>query len=56
MPTREKPVRRLIEIFARWIVPKLPDAKLTWVGDGPDHDAFQADARRRSARPVQSLA
>jgi hypothetical protein len=25
-------------------------------GDGPDLDAFQADARRLSARPVQWLA
>jgi hypothetical protein len=29
---------------------------LTWLGDGPDLDAFQADARQLSARPVQWLA
>jgi 1,2-diacylglycerol 3-alpha-glucosyltransferase len=44
--TREKGVRRLIEIFARWIAPNAPDATLTLVGDGPDHDAFKADAVR----------
>ena len=44
--TREKGVRRLIEIFARWIAPNAPDASLTLVGDGPDHDAFKADAQR----------
>ncbi len=44
--TREKGVTRLLEIFARWIAPEAPDATLTLVGDGPDHDAFRADAER----------
>ena len=44
--TREKGVRRLIEIFARWIAPNAPESTLTLVGDGPDHDAFKADALR----------
>jgi len=39
--TREKGVRRLIEIFARWIAPAVPEATLTLIGDGPDHDAFR---------------
>ena len=43
---REKELKRLIEIFARYILPNLPHASLTLVGDGPDHDAFQAEARR----------
>lgn len=44
--TREKGVKRLIEIFARYIAPNVPDATLTLVGDGPDHDSFHDDARR----------
>lgn len=40
--TREKNVARLIETFAKHIYPKVPDATLTLVGDGPDHDAFRA--------------
>jgi glycosyltransferase involved in cell wall biosynthesis len=44
--TREKGVTRLIELFARWIATEAPDATLTLVGDGPDHDAFRADAQR----------
>ena len=43
--TREKEIERLLEIFARWIAPAVPDATLTLVGDGPDHDAFRAKAR-----------
>lgn len=38
--TREKEVARLLELFARLIVPAMPDATLTLVGDGPDYDAF----------------
>lgn len=42
--TREKSVNRLLEIFAELIAPAVPDATLTLVGDGPDHDAFRARA------------
>lgn len=42
--TREKGVVRLLEIFARLIAPAVPDATLTLIGDGPDHDAFRATA------------
>jgi len=38
--TREKEVARLLELFARLIVPAMPDATLTLVGDGPDYDTF----------------
>lgn len=44
--TREKGLRRLLEIFAQSIVPALPDATLTLVGDGPDHEEFQTIAAR----------
>ncbi len=37
---REKNVQRLLEIFARHVRPRRPDASLTLVGDGPDHDVF----------------
>ena len=40
--TREKNVARLIETFASHIYPKVPEATLTLVGDGPDHDSFRA--------------
>ncbi len=43
--TREKAVERLIEIFARWVAPAMPDATLTLVGDGPDHDLFKSLAK-----------
>ncbi len=43
--TREKEVERLLEIFARWIAPSVPDATLTLVGDGPDHETFKDKAR-----------
>jgi glycosyltransferase involved in cell wall biosynthesis len=43
--TREKNVARLLEVFARWIAPAVPEATLTLVGDGPDHDAFRELAR-----------
>lgn len=39
--TREKAVERLLRVFARWVAPAHPDATLTLVGDGPDHDLFQ---------------
>ncbi|HET9929327.1 MAG TPA: glycosyltransferase [Polyangiaceae bacterium] len=44
--TREKEVERLIRTFAERIAPNCPEASLTLVGDGPDHDAFVALARR----------
>ncbi len=43
--TQEKAVERLLRIFARWVVPACPDASLTLVGDGPDHDLFKQTAR-----------
>lgn len=43
---REKGITRLLEIFAHYVLPNAPNASLTLVGDGPDHDSFQADARR----------
>jgi 1,2-diacylglycerol 3-alpha-glucosyltransferase len=42
--TREKSVSRLLKIFAELIAPAMPDATLTLVGDGPDHDVFRAEA------------
>jgi glycosyltransferase involved in cell wall biosynthesis len=39
--TREKEVERLLRIFARWVAPSVPEATLTLVGDGPDHDLFK---------------
>lgn len=42
--TREKSVSRLMRIFAELIAPAVPDATLTLVGDGPDHDVFRAEA------------
>lgn len=42
--TREKSVSRMLEIFARHVVREVPDATLTLVGDGPDHDLFRAEA------------
>lgn len=44
---REKGVRRLIDLFARWIAPASPRATLTLVGDGPDHDTFRAYAAEK---------
>jgi 1,2-diacylglycerol 3-alpha-glucosyltransferase len=43
--TREKNVTRLLELFARWIAPALPEVTLTLVGDGPDHESFRQIAR-----------
>jgi glycosyltransferase involved in cell wall biosynthesis len=42
--TREKSVSRLLRIFAELVAPAVPDATLTLVGDGPDHDVFRAEA------------
>ena len=49
-PTREKGVERLLEIFARYIVPAVPDATLTLIGDGPDHDLFRSTAEALGVR------
>ena len=38
---REKSISRLIDIFANHVVPMVPDATLTLVGDGPDQDSFR---------------
>lgn len=43
--TREKNLTRLLSVFARHIAPAVPDATLTLVGDGPDHDTFKAQAQ-----------
>ena len=40
--TREKGVSRLIRIFAKHVFPRIPEATLTLVGDGVDHDNFKA--------------
>lgn len=42
--TREKEVSRLLRIFAHQVAPVLPQATLTLVGDGPDHDTFREEA------------
>lgn len=39
---REKGLSRLIEIFAQHIAKQRPEASLTMVGDGADHDSFKA--------------
>ncbi len=41
---REKAVSELLATFARHIAPKRPNATLTLVGDGPDHDTFRTQA------------
>lgn len=43
---REKNVARLLAILAAHVFPARPDATLTLVGDGPEHDAFRALASR----------
>jgi 1,2-diacylglycerol 3-alpha-glucosyltransferase len=43
--SREKNVERLLRLFARHVAPRVPQATLTLVGDGPDHDDFRALAR-----------
>lgn len=44
--SREKAVARLLRLFARHVAPARPEASLTLVGDGPDHDEFRALAGR----------
>lgn len=43
---REKGVSRIIDIFAHHVAPRVPQATLTLVGDGADHDAFKRQATR----------
>jgi 1,2-diacylglycerol 3-alpha-glucosyltransferase len=43
--TREKSVDRLLRIFAEQVAPHAPEATLTLVGDGPEHDQLKAQAR-----------
>lgn len=44
--TREKSVDRLLHIFASRVLPRVPHATLTLVGDGPEHDNLKALAAR----------
>ena len=44
--TREKEVSRLLRIFAAHVAPQVPEATLTLVGDGPDHDDFRREAEQ----------
>ncbi len=43
--TREKGISRVLRLFAEHVAPAEPDATLTLIGDGPDHEAFRAEAR-----------
>lgn len=43
---REKGLSRILDIFARSIAAEVPEATLTLVGDGADHDSFKARAER----------
>jgi len=43
--TREKDVDRLLRMFAAHVLPRNPEASLTLVGDGPDHDAYEELAK-----------
>lgn len=43
---REKQVDRVMRIFAQHVYPRVEGATLTLVGDGPEHDALQDQARR----------
>ncbi|MEM9729777.1 MAG: glycosyltransferase [Myxococcota bacterium] len=42
---REKEVDRLIRIFGQHLHPIMPDATLTLVGDGPDHESLRGLAK-----------
>jgi 1,2-diacylglycerol 3-alpha-glucosyltransferase len=42
---REKGVAELLEIFAKFVAPVVPQATLSLVGDGPDRDTFLALAK-----------
>ncbi|MES1182502.1 MAG: glycosyltransferase [Myxococcales bacterium] len=43
---REKGIAELLEIFAKFVAPVVPEASLTLVGDGPDRDTFMQLALR----------
>ncbi|MEM6960654.1 MAG: glycosyltransferase [Myxococcota bacterium] len=43
---REKSVSRLLKTFARYVSPRHPEASLTLVGDGPDHEQFISEAAK----------
>lgn len=43
---REKGVSRVLSAFAEHVAPRVPEATLTLVGDGPDHDRFRDEASR----------
>jgi glycosyltransferase involved in cell wall biosynthesis len=47
--TREKSQDRVIRIFARHVLPQVPDATLTLVGDGPDTPFYRRVARELGA-------
>jgi glycosyltransferase involved in cell wall biosynthesis len=47
--TREKSQDRTIRIFARHVLPSVPDATLTLVGDGPDTPLYRRVARELGA-------
>lgn len=49
---RDKNISRLIKVFARHIRPERPNATLTIVGNGPEHDAFKAVAEREGVSDV----
>jgi 1,2-diacylglycerol 3-alpha-glucosyltransferase len=42
--SREKDVDRLLALFAAHVASELPEATLTLVGDGPEHEAYRACA------------
>ena len=43
---REKSLARIIDLFGQHIAPKMPEATLTLVGDGPDQDSFKKRVAR----------
>lgn len=43
---REKGVSRLLSLLSAHVFPNVPNASLTLVGDGPDHDAFREQAEQ----------
>jgi len=43
---KEKAIDELLEVFAHYILPYVPEASLTLVGDGPHHEEYKAHAVR----------
>ncbi len=43
---REKDIDKVIQVFASHVLPRLPDASLTLVGDGQEHKALKKQAER----------